>query len=264
MGLTVLNVAYPFAPVGPNAVGGAEQVLHSLDAGLVRRGHHSMVVACEGSEICGEHICTPRFDRPGDCRQRRAARECYRSAICSALRSQPIDLVHMHGFDFHEYLPAHGAPVLITLHLPPLWYPHQAWRFTRPDLYLNCVSQSQQRTCRFAGNFLPVIENGIAVERFARAGAGSPASATGPHSLAAEQCSPRTDDWPRRSYALALGRICPDNPSTRNIFCARFSRDWGSAHGSSARSHFAESGGCCNRHDACWRRAWRLKPVRSS
>ena len=35
MSMTVLNVAYPLAPVGPDAVGGAEQVLSALDAALV-------------------------------------------------------------------------------------------------------------------------------------------------------------------------------------------------------------------------------------
>ena len=35
MPLTVLNVAYPFAPVGLDAVGGAEQILALLDRGNV-------------------------------------------------------------------------------------------------------------------------------------------------------------------------------------------------------------------------------------
>lgn len=36
MALTILSVAYPLSPVGPDAVGGAEQVLAYLDAALVR------------------------------------------------------------------------------------------------------------------------------------------------------------------------------------------------------------------------------------
>jgi len=39
--LKVLNVAFPLAPVGGNAVGGAEQVLSMLDRALVDRGHES-------------------------------------------------------------------------------------------------------------------------------------------------------------------------------------------------------------------------------
>ena len=56
MRLSVLNVAYPLAPVGPDAIGGAEQVLARLDAALVRAGHESIVLACEGSVTQGELI----------------------------------------------------------------------------------------------------------------------------------------------------------------------------------------------------------------
>ena len=45
MSLTVVSVAYPLAPVGPDAVGGAELVRAELDAALVRAGHRSLVVA---------------------------------------------------------------------------------------------------------------------------------------------------------------------------------------------------------------------------
>ena len=49
MTLAILSVAFPFAPVGPDAVGGAEQVLSSLERALVGAGHRSIVVACAGS-----------------------------------------------------------------------------------------------------------------------------------------------------------------------------------------------------------------------
>src|SRR3712207_2683891 len=51
--LTVLSVAYPLAPVGPDAVGGAEQVLSHIDQALVAAGHRSIVVAQEGSRTAG-------------------------------------------------------------------------------------------------------------------------------------------------------------------------------------------------------------------
>src|SRR5437764_10808824 len=47
--LTVLSVGYALAPVGPAAVGGAEQILSALDQALVAAGHRSLVVAPEGS-----------------------------------------------------------------------------------------------------------------------------------------------------------------------------------------------------------------------
>src|SRR5436189_6305216 len=53
MSLTVLNVAYPLAPVGQDAVGGAEQVVTALDRALLRAGHRSLVIGCEGSSIGG-------------------------------------------------------------------------------------------------------------------------------------------------------------------------------------------------------------------
>ena len=57
--LTVLSVAYSLAPVGPNAVGGSEQVLTSLDQALVAAGHRNIVVACEGSQTAGELVSFP-------------------------------------------------------------------------------------------------------------------------------------------------------------------------------------------------------------
>ena len=51
MPLTILQVAYPFAPVGRDSVGGAEQVLAACDRAAVCAGHRSIVVACEGSTV---------------------------------------------------------------------------------------------------------------------------------------------------------------------------------------------------------------------
>ena len=59
MSLTVLSVAYPLAPVGPDAVGGAEQVLGQLDRALVRAGHRSIVVAQEGSRVADTLVAVP-------------------------------------------------------------------------------------------------------------------------------------------------------------------------------------------------------------
>ena len=40
--MLVVAVAYPFSPVGPDAVGGAEQILTALDDALVQAGHRSI------------------------------------------------------------------------------------------------------------------------------------------------------------------------------------------------------------------------------
>ncbi len=69
--LTVLSVAYPLAPVGPDAVGGSEQVLTAIDRALVAAGHRSIVLAIEGSQAAGELVhlsrtAAGRADRRGD------------------------------------------------------------------------------------------------------------------------------------------------------------------------------------------------------
>src|ERR1051325_8973026 len=102
MHLIVLNVAYPFAPVGPDAVGGAEQILTQLDAALVRAGHESIVMACEGSVTEGIHLATPR---PGDVLNedvRRKTHEQFRFILGKFLEKWPIDLIHFHGLDFAD------------------------------------------------------------------------------------------------------------------------------------------------------------------
>jgi hypothetical protein len=57
--LTLVSVGYPFAPCGPDAVGGAEQILSAIDAALVDAGHRSIVIAPEGSICRGELRATP-------------------------------------------------------------------------------------------------------------------------------------------------------------------------------------------------------------
>src|SRR5713226_1024606 len=108
--LKVLSVAYPFARVGVDAVGGSEQILALLDRGMKAAGHRSIVIAPEGSRVEGELIAA------------RAGRE-WREAIAAVMSRGDIDLVHMHGMDFAEYLPDEGPVVLATLHLPVSYYP---------------------------------------------------------------------------------------------------------------------------------------------
>lgn len=180
--LTILSVAYPFAPVSRDTTGGAEQVLRLLDEAIVRAGHTSLVIACEGSKIRGKLIATPRVDGDFDDAARECAWQEHRRAIEHALQAWAIDLVHMHGIDFHSYLPPPPVPVLATLHLPPSWYPHEIFALSRPHTFLNAVSTSQAQDCP---NSLPIVENGVPVERL--------------------EIHPR-----KRAWAIALGRICPE------------------------------------------------------
>lgn len=183
--LTVLQVAYPFAPVGPDAVGGAEQVLAQLDRALVSAGHRSIVVACEGSTAAG-HLVAAALP-PGALTEetQRTARASYAQVVARAVARHTPDIVHMHGIDFGEYLPAPGVPVLATLHLPPGWYPPGVFRPSRPDTWLHAVSETQHRACPPSPLLLSPIPNGVPV-----------------HTLPAQIT--------RRGFALCLGRICPE------------------------------------------------------
>src|SRR5579884_4092512 len=84
--LTVLGVGYALAPVGPDATGGAEQILSALDRGLVAAGHHSLVVAPAvhrgGATPCrgGAAPAHRRSARP----VRRRSRALPRSRFCRA------------------------------------------------------------------------------------------------------------------------------------------------------------------------------------
>ncbi|WEX10417.1 glycosyltransferase [Chelativorans sp. AA-79] len=183
MALTVLSVAYPFAPVGPDVVGGAEQVLSALDRALVRNGHHSIIIACKGSETAGRLITLPSGRGPIDdvVRQERWAQ--MRRLIAWVLTQERVDLVHLHGIDFHEYLPE-GIPTLATLHLPLDWYP--GWIFQRrPNLWLHCVSEAQHRTAPDGASLLPPVPNGAPQALF--------------------ETRQR-----KRDHALLLSRICPE------------------------------------------------------
>lgn len=181
MGYTILSVAYPLTPVGPDAVGGAEQVLTILDRALVERGHKSLVIAAAGSQVAGTLISSPNASGTVDDSLRKRAQHSHKQLIGDALAHFPVDLLHMHSFDFHRYLPEPDVPILATLHLPPDWYPQSIFEENRQHLYLNCVSSSQQRTCPVG----PSIPNGVDVSRF-------------------EWRSSKCD------YAVALGRICPE------------------------------------------------------
>jgi hypothetical protein len=161
MKLVVLNVAYPFVPVRPDALGGAEQMLSGLDAALARSGHESFVMACEGSVTEGILLATPKPSELVDEAERQRIHEQYRFTLQSFVEKWPIDLIHMHGGDFYDYLPAPGVPVLVTLHLPIDRYPEKIFRIERPQTFLQCVSARQRAACPPCANLLTDIQNNL-------------------------------------------------------------------------------------------------------
>lgn len=169
-------------PVGPDSAGGAEQILYLLERGLVQAGHESVVIAASESQTSGQLIATPRANSEITDEQRGAAQREHLRCINEALDRCEIDLIHFHGLDFYTYLPASTIPRLATLHLPPDWYP--ASIFKRPDLHLNCVSQSQANRTP-GGTKVSVVQNGVDLQKY-QSGRGS------------------------RKHLLWMGRICPE------------------------------------------------------
>lgn len=187
--LTVLSVAYPFAPVSPDAVGGAEQVLAALDAALTRAGHRSLVVAAEGSRVSGERLAVPAVTGAITEAKRASVHRAVRHAVSTLLAREPVDVVHLHGIDFDAYLPPPGPPVLATLHLPPAWYAAAALHPLRADTFVHAVSDAQHRVLRKVAApaaLLPPIANGVPVAALAGA------------------------RHARRGFAVMLGRVCPE------------------------------------------------------
>lgn len=180
--LTILSVAYPLLPAGPDSGGGAEQVLFLLDRGLVQAGYQSIVIAARGSTVSGKLIETAVFDDEITNKAREDAQQAHLRCIKRVLQCEPIDLIHFHGLDFYAYQPAHRVAKLATLHLPAAWYPESI--FSSPDIQLNCVSTTQAKS-RLEAMDLPVVPNGIDTEWYAN------------------ECT-------ERRHLLWLGRICPE------------------------------------------------------
>ena len=163
-------------------------MLTAIDAALVASGHSSLVVAMAGSHVEGDLVpfAAPPDGAPIDeavtLRQRRRVQ----AAIERALARQPVDVVHMHGLDFHEYIVPPGPALLATLHLPPDWYPPAALHSTRPNTWLHCVSLDEARRARPNATMLPPIPNGAPLDR-----------------LGAVRVR-------KRDYALMLARMCPE------------------------------------------------------
>ena len=183
MTLTVLSIGYPFAPVSADPVGGAEQVLARIDQALVAAGHVSLVIAPEGSTVAGELLAVSAVTGEIVDGERARIHAAVRERIAWAIASRPVDVVHMHGIDFADYLPPPGPPVVVTLHMPLDWYPPAALAPGRPDIFLHPVSASQAGTAPPGARLSEPIENGVRIP----------------------QVRAR-----RRGFAVVLGRICPE------------------------------------------------------
>ncbi|HEX6806049.1 MAG TPA: glycosyltransferase [Terriglobales bacterium] len=184
--LTVLSIGFPLAQVSPRTAGGAEQVLFTLDRGLVCHGCRSLVLAPTGSRCHG--LLIPAQVPAGvlDERAKHEARRSFKRTLEHTLARFSVDVVHMHGLDFDCYLPAEeDVPVVVSLHLPLSWYSPQALKPLRANTALVCVSRSQRASAPPDARISAVIPNGVDLENF------PPGVRKG-------------------NYAVVIGRICPE------------------------------------------------------
>jgi glycosyltransferase involved in cell wall biosynthesis len=199
MPLTVLNVAYPLAPVSEATAGGAEQILLTLDRGLMQHGHRSLVLAAAGSRCHGLLLPVEIPSGNLDLQAKQEARRQFRLALAHALDRHSVDVIHMHGIDFHEYIPEGDVPVVISLHLPLNWYHPRALASVPQNVSLVCVSQSQARTPSTHVQISRIISNGVDAARF--------------------QLARR-----KGGYVLYMGRICPEKGLHLAIDAAELAR----------------------------------------
>ena len=185
MPLTILSVSYPLAQVSSRTAGGAEQVLAQLEKGLVEAGHRSLVLAPAGSRCRGLLIPAqvPAGALTDDVRA--IVRHTFKKLLDRALNEFSVDIVHMHGLDFHEYMPRRDIPLVITLHLPLSWYAPEAFRFLQSNVSLICVSKSQAGTAPAGVRVDRVIPNGVDLKSFRPA-------------------------RQKSNYAVVMSRICPE------------------------------------------------------
>ncbi len=181
----VLYVSYPMLPVTDASCGGAEQILWTLEREIHSRGWRTTVAACKDSRVNGELFSTGLAPLGTDRFQPREAE--HSSRIVEMLRRSNGDfsLVHDMSGQFFAHAAHAPKPMLVTLHLPRSFYSESLFRALPPNVYFNCVSESQAASFSDLPRMLGVVPNGIALDRF-----------------------PLTHR--KADYLLWLGRICPE------------------------------------------------------
>ncbi len=185
MPLTVLSVSYSLGHVSRKTAGGAEQVLTTIDEALMRAGHRSLVLAPAGSRCDG--LLVPAQIPRGilDDNAKHEARRIFKQQIDRILNEFSVDVVHMHGLDFYDYMPERELPIVVSLHLPLSWYAPNAFCRLGPNVTMVAVSQSQARTAPAEVGINTTISNGVDLSRF-------------------------RPQKRKSNYALAIARICPE------------------------------------------------------
>ena len=164
--LKILYVAYPLLPLSDDIAGGAEHVLLAVAGEVSSQGHDVTVAAADGSTVPGRLLATGQASSRVDDFERRKLE--HENAIIQHLADNEYDLIHDMSGSFWQRAEPMQSPLLATLHLPPEFYPADAFWNAPEDLVFNGVSRSQAQ--RFSERLglegLEVVTNGINVERF--------------------------------------------------------------------------------------------------
>jgi glycosyltransferase involved in cell wall biosynthesis len=190
----ILFVAYPMLPVSDSSCGGAEQMLWCLERELALRGAATAVATCEGSSVSGELLSTG--SAPSEPDQFEVREREHSEAVVRVCRQRSFALVHDKSGHFWRHASRLACPLLATLHLPRSFYPPELFHSVAPNVFFNCVSESQAGEFRDLPNFLGVVPNGMALERF-------PFIAS------------------KQDYLLWIGRICPEKGTHLALDVAR-------------------------------------------
>ena len=198
-------VASPVTPLRSTQVGGAQAFVSDLATGLVRRGHDVRLHCSEGSEVPGVQLVMvaaptdaaaalvmPAGHAPSPAPGVAAALEAIFRSI-----APDTDVVSQHAFDAPAFeAAANGAPVLHTLHMPPL-VPAVLKAVARVDpAHLATVSESCRRSWKDAGVEIAwVLRNGVP--------------------------DLRLEDAPVDRSALVAGRISPEKGIEHALQAAR-------------------------------------------
>ncbi len=209
--LRILYIAYPMLTVTAESCGGAEQMLWTLEKEMALRGHKTAVAACAGSQVSGRLLATGEAPHQPDCFGQRNAEHAAR--ILELLARERFNVVHDQSGGFWRDAAEIDAPVLATLHLPRSMYPEGAFDAVAPNVYFNCVSESQRSTFAELPRMLGVIANGIRLADF-------PAPRKSPPYPLQNRERKRVGQ-PRGEYLVWLGRICEEKGTHVAIEVAR-------------------------------------------
>ena len=173
-------------------------MLWTLERELALRRRRTSVAACAGSRVQGELLVTGTAPEKPD--QFESREREHSQAVLEFCRQRNFSIIHDKSGHFWHHAGEITAPVLTTLHLPRSFYPAGLFDSVAPNVFFNCVSESQAESFCELPNFAGVVPNGIALERLPCRG---------------EMQSSE------RGYLLWIGRICPEKGTHLALDAAR-------------------------------------------